>query len=78
MATPDAGRVVRATLVRLPSVTHAFDQNQRFLELSLKRVAGGLALASPANANLAPPGHYLLFIVNSAGVPSLARTIHLG
>ena len=78
VATPDAGQVVRATLVRLASVTHAFDQNQRFLELPLARVAGGLDLAAPANGNLAPPGHYLLFILNSAGIPSLARTIQLG
>ena len=78
VGTPDAGRVVRATLVRLASVTHAFDQNQRFLELTLARVAGGLALVSPANANLAPPGHYMLFIMNSEGVPSLARSLHLG
>ena len=77
VGTPDAGQVVRATLVRLSSVTHGFDQNQRFLELSLVRVAGGLGLAAPANGNLAPPGHYMLFIVNSAGVPSIARTIRL-
>ena len=77
VGTPDAGQVVRATLVRLSSVTHSFDQNQRFLELSLVRVAGGLGLAAPANGNLAPPGHYMLFIVNSAGVPSIARTIRL-
>ena len=31
VATPDAGQVVRATLLRLSGVTHAFDQNQRFL-----------------------------------------------
>ena len=78
VATPDAGRVVRATLVRLASVTHGFDQNQRFLELPLARVAGGLGLTAPANGNLAPPGHYLLFILNSAGAPSPARIIQLG
>lgn len=78
VATPDAGRVVRATLLRLSSVTHGFDQNQRFLELSLVRVAGGLGLTAPRNGNLAPPGHYLLFILSSAGVPSLARIIQLG
>jgi len=78
VATPDAGQVVRATLVRLASVTHAFDQNQRFLELSLNRVAGGVEIAAPANANLAPPGHYMLFIVNSAGVPSVARILRVG
>lgn len=78
VATPESGRVVRASLVRLGSVTHGFDQNQRFLELSLTRVAGGVGLTAPASPNLAPPGHYMLFILNSAGVPSLARIIQLG
>jgi uncharacterized protein YeaO (DUF488 family) len=31
MRSPEAGTVTRVTLVRLPSVTHAFDQNQRFV-----------------------------------------------
>ena len=31
---------VRATLVRLGSVTHGFDQNQRFLELSFREPGG--------------------------------------
>ena len=78
VATPDAGRVVRATLVRPSSVTHAFDQNQRFVELSLVRIAGGLELTAPANGNLAPPGNYMLFIVDSAGIPSIASFIRLG
>ena len=77
VTTPDAGRIVRAALIRLASVTHAFDQNQRFLELSLTRVSGGLGLTAPANGNLAPPGHYMLYVVNGAGVPSLARIIQL-
>jgi hypothetical protein len=77
VSTPDAGRVVRGTLVRLGSVTHAFDQNQRFLELPLTRVAGGLGLTAPANGDLAPPGHYLLFILNGAGVPSTAEVLRL-
>ena len=77
VATPDAGQVVRATLVRPSSVTHGFDQNQRFVELSLVRVAAGLELAAPANGNLAPPGDYMLFIMNSAGVPSVSRIVRL-
>jgi hypothetical protein len=77
VATPDAGRVVRATLLRLSSVTHAFDQNQRFLELPLVRVAGGLQLVAPESGNLAPPGNYMLFILDSLGDPSTARIIRL-
>ncbi len=77
VATPDAGQVVRATLVRPASVTHSFDQNQRFVELAPVKVAGGLKLTAPANGNLAPPGNYMLFIVNSAGVPSVSRMVRL-
>ena len=77
VATPDAGQVVRATLVRPASVTHSFDQNQRFVELALVKVAGGLELTAPANGNLAPPGNYMLFIVNSAGVPSVSKTVRV-
>lgn len=78
VATAGAPRIVRATLVRLGSVTHGFDQNQRFLELSLRRAAGGLMLTAPVSANTAPPGHYLLFILDGKGVPSVARTLRIG
>jgi hypothetical protein len=77
VATADAPRVVRATLVRLGSVTHGFDQNQRFLELSFQRAAGGLAMTAPGSASLAPPGHYLLFILDAHGVPSEAKILRI-
>ena len=77
VATPDAGQIVRATLVRPASVTHSFDQNQRFVELALVKVSGGLELAAPESGNIAPPGNYMLFIVNSAGVPSVSRLVRL-
>jgi Domain of unknown function (DUF1929)/Kelch motif len=75
--TPDAPRIVRATLVRLGSVTHGFDQNARFLELSFSRVAGGVMVTAPANGNVSPPGDYLLFILNPSGVPSVGKTIRI-
>lgn len=78
LMTPDAARVVRVTLVRLGSVTHAFDQSQRFIELSFQRTAGGLTVSAPVSGSVAPPGPYMVAILNSAGVPSLARTILLG
>ena len=64
-------------LVRLGSVTHAFDSNQRFNGLTFVQTAGGLNVTAPANANLAPPGHYLLFIVNQNGVPSTGKSFRL-
>ena len=75
--TPDAGRVVAASLVRLGSVTHGFDQNQRFLQLTVRRAVGGLLLESPVSSDLAPPGDYLLFILNDAGVPSEGTAVRV-
>jgi hypothetical protein len=39
--------------------------------------AGSLSVQTPANANLAPPGHYMLFILNTSGVPSVASIVQL-
>ena len=77
VATPDAGTVTRATWVRLSAVTHAFDQNQRFNELALRRSAGGVTLAAPGGENLAPRGDYMLFLLTADGVPSPARIVRL-
>ena len=51
--------------------------DQRFVPLSFTQTAGGLTVQAPANANLAPSGDYLLFIVNANGVPSVAPFIRL-
>jgi hypothetical protein len=51
--------------------------NQRINRLSFSQVAGGLNVVAPSNANLTPPGHYMLFILNSNGVPSVARIIQV-
>jgi galactose oxidase len=75
--TPEAGRVVRVSLLRLSSVTHAFDQNQRYSELSFRKTAGGLTVTAPESNRLAPPGHYLLFILDRLGIPSVAQVIRV-
>lgn len=77
VATPDAGSIAKVTLVRPGSVTHAINMSQRFMSLAFQASAGGLSVTSPASGNLAPPGDYLLFLVNAAGVPSFGRFVHL-
>lgn len=69
----------RVTLVRTGAVTHSFDHNQRFIELDfeLATSAGSLSVTSPLNANLAPPGYYMLFLISDEGVPSHAEFIQL-
>ena len=75
--TPDALEISNVTLVRLGSVTHAFDQNQRFLTLSASAAPGSVMVIMPSNPNFAPPGHYMLFLVNGNGVPSVASMIRV-
>lgn len=77
IGTPDAGRVTAVSLVRLPSVTHAFDQNQRFVPLAFVRSAGGLRVDAPPSGAIAPPGHYMLFLVDGDGIPSVARIVRV-
>ena len=72
--------VTRGVLVAPGAATHAVDMNQRHVELALtKRTDGrGYDLAAPGRAALAPPGYYMLFLLNDQGVPSTARFIRLG
>jgi hypothetical protein len=77
VSTPDAASINQITLIRLGSVTHAFNQNQRLNHLQFTPISGGLQVTAPANSNLAPPGHYMLFLVNGNGVPSIAKIIQV-
>jgi hypothetical protein len=72
-----AASIAKVTLVRLASVTHSFDENQRLNVLPFTLGAGAVQVTAPGNGNIAPPGHYLLFLVNSNGVPSLGRIVQL-
>jgi Domain of unknown function (DUF1929) len=67
----------KACLIRLGSVTHAFNFGQRYVKLDLQIGTGSLELRSPNNANLAPPGFYFLFVMDKNGVPSVAQTVRL-
>lgn len=77
MATPNASSIALVSLVRLGSVTHGFNFDQRFLALASEPISGGLNVQAPLNANVAPPGYYMLFIVDSNGVPSVAAVVRL-
>lgn len=78
LAVQDPGAVAAVTVIRLSSVTHALNMNQRINRLPFIAVAGGLRVTAPANPNLGPPGHYLLFALSADGVPSLGRMVRLG
>jgi hypothetical protein len=75
ISTPEAASIAKVGLVRLGAVTHSVDMDQRYVPLSFTAGSGTLTATAPANANIAPPGPYMLFVVDSAGVPSVAKMV---
>jgi hypothetical protein len=78
LPSPQAGQLRWAHLIRPCVTTHSFDGSQRLVDLPIAtQGAGKLRVQVPANRNLAPPGWYMLFVVDQAGVPSVASWVHL-
>lgn len=77
VSTPDAASITKIAWIRVPSVTHTFDESGRYMHLDFTQGTGGLNVTMPANGNLAPPGYYMLFILSGSGVPSVAKIINI-
>jgi hypothetical protein len=76
--TSNASSITRATLLRLPDTTHHYDANMRCLFLNVQsRTSSSVTVEAPLNANLAPPGYYMVHVLNSAGIPSIAEIIRI-
>ena len=73
--TPDADSISAVNLLRPGAATHNFDEDQRFVPVTFSVVAGGVQINTPSNQNLVPPGYYMVFLVNNAGVPSVAKFV---
>jgi Domain of unknown function (DUF1929)/IPT/TIG domain len=77
VSTPDAGNISSVVLMRAGAPTHAFDMDQRLVGLSFIQGSGTLTVTGPPNGNIAPPGYYMLFLLNSSGVPSVAAFVQV-
>ncbi len=75
--TSQAAPIRAAALVRPGSTTHSSDPNQRLVALSFTTTPTGLSITMPTEPNLAPPGWYMLNVVDANGVPSVSRWVHL-
>lgn len=65
-------------LIRPGAVTHAFDMDQRYVELVFRpNGTGRLTVQAPRDEHIAPPGYYMLFLLDEGGVPSEAAFVHL-
>ena len=76
--TPDAPNISSVSLVRLMSCTHHYDANQRLIWLQiLNRGSSNITVTAPINANIAPPGLYMIHVLNGTGIPSVAKIIQI-
>jgi hypothetical protein len=70
-------------LVGLGSQTHSFDEDQRYVQLpvgSVSTTSGTTTVIAggPTNSHIAPPGYYMLFVLDANRVPSVATIVHVG
>jgi len=63
--------------IRLGSVTHCRNMSQSFTFLASTQNGANVSVAAPANSNISPPGHYMLFVLDQRGVPSVGRIIRI-
>ncbi len=77
VGTPDIDDIAKVSLVRIGSVTHGFNMDQRWQQLEFRKVGNTLEVDAPTSANIAPPGVYYLFLLNEDGVPSKAAILSI-
>jgi hypothetical protein len=74
----EANLIQRVAILRAASVTHSFSSDQRYVGLEFSAPSGTqLRVTGPPDHNIAPPGPYLLFVINNKGLPSQGRFVQL-
>jgi len=74
-----SANVNSVTLIRLPSVTHSFNQNQGYVSLPVtyRDENWQARVHTPARWEELAPGHYMMFALNAQNVPSVAKIIRV-
>jgi len=78
IGTAQASTIASVALIRLASNTHNYDMDQRYVPLTFTKETNSLKATVPSTPNIVPPGFYMLFIVDTKGVPSVAKIVHVG
>jgi hypothetical protein len=77
LRSPQAASIRSASLVRLSATTHQYDFAGTFVPLDVEVDGDEVAVTIPANGNTVPAGPYMLFLVDSVGVPSKAAIVRV-
>jgi hypothetical protein len=76
--TPDAANITRVSLVKPGCQTHHYDTDLRLIWLPItSRGTDTVTVSAPINANIAPPGYYMIHVLDGSLVPSTARMIQI-
>lgn len=79
LTTPDAARIDQVSLIRPHAVTHHTDPGHRWIRIPITAAAAGtIDVRMPGTGAIAPPGWYMLFVLDGTGIPSEAHWIQLG
>ena len=79
IGTPEPGDIERVALIRQGSTTYQTNTDQRYVGLAVtERLENAIRVFAPPDGGVAPPGHYMLFLVNREGVPSVAHWVQVG
>jgi len=68
--------ITSMSMIRYGSATHTVDTDQRFIGLSFTNAGGNrYTFSIPTDPGICLPGYWMVFAMNSAGVPAVAQTI---
>ena len=78
ISTDDADSIHDISLIRISSTTHNNNMDQRCLFLEIQEKTNNmLKIKSPKDGTLAPPGYYIIFLLNEKKVPSEGKIIKI-
>jgi hypothetical protein len=74
VTTASARRLTKVSLVRFGGVTHSVNMDQQFQSLPFVATSNStISVTSPNSSRIAPPGRYMMFLIDDQGVPSFAK-----
>lgn len=75
----DGQAITRFNLIRMSTVTHSVNTDQRFIpSIFTDEGSGRYVVDLPDSSSIAPPGFYMLYALNADGTPSESAVVQLG